>query len=107
MPEGLGSRFALEAAFLIVLAVVAGLADLRPLLIVAVMAGAWAIVSVIEWLAWRAGSRPFMPVAPPLEEPKPAPVEDILVPEEELHQEPLTTVMPPAESESAADPGRE
>ncbi len=106
MPEGLGSRFAFEAAFLILLAVVAGLADLRPLLIVAVMAGAWAIVSAIEWLAWRAGPRPFMPVAPaPAKELEGD--EGILVPEEELQQEPLTTVLPPAESEPAGDAGRE
>ena len=106
MPEGLGSRFAFEAAFLIVLAVVAGLADLRPPLIVAVMAGAWAIVSAIEWLAWRAGPRPFMPVAPtPAKELEGD--EGILVPKEELQQEPLTTVLPPAESEPAGDAGRE
>jgi hypothetical protein len=105
VPEGLGSRFAFEAAFLILLAVVAGLADLRPLLIVAVMAGAWAIVSAIEWLAWRAGPRPFMPVAPaPAKELEGD--EGILVPEE-LQQEPLTTVLPPAESGPAADAGRE
>ena len=106
MPEGLGSRFAFEAAFLILLAVVAGLADLRPVLIVAVMAGAWAIVSAIEWLAWRAGPRPFMPAAPaPAGEPEGD--EGILVPEEELQEEPLTTVLPPAESEPVRDAGRE
>jgi len=106
VPEGLGSRFAFEAAFLILLAVVSGLAGLRPLLIVAVMAGAWAIVSAIEWLAWRAGPRPFLPVASARAE-EPEGDEGILVPEEELQREPLTTVLPPAESEPAGDTGRE
>lgn len=107
MPEGSGWRFALEAAFLVVLALVAGLAELRPLLIVAVMGGGWAIVSVIEWLAWRAGPRPFRSFLPPPEEPEPTSADDILVPEEELQEEPLTTVLPPAESEPGSDPGRE
>jgi hypothetical protein len=62
----------LEAAFLIVLAVAAGLAELSPTTIVLVMAGAWLLVAAIEWLAWRESpvfsrrvraERP--PVAPP------------------------------------------
>src|SRR5713226_1801211 len=104
MPEGSGSRFALEAAFLIVLAVVTGLAELRPALIVVVMAGAWAIVSLVEWLAWRAGPRPFTPFAlPAVEEPESPAPDEIVVPEEEVEQEPLTTVLPPADLETPAD----
>jgi hypothetical protein len=53
MVGGPGLRFALEAAFLIVLAVAAGLAELSPTTIVLVMAGAWLLVAAIEWLAWR------------------------------------------------------
>lgn len=57
MVGGPGLRFALEAAFLIALAVVAGLAELSPTTIVLVMGAAWLLVAVIEWLAWREGPR--------------------------------------------------
>jgi hypothetical protein len=50
---GPGLRFALEALFLIALAVAAGLAELSPTTIVLVMGAAWLLVAVIEWLAWR------------------------------------------------------
>ena len=50
---GPGLRFLLEAAFLIVLAVAAGLAELSTTTIVLVMAAAWLLVASIEWLAWR------------------------------------------------------
>jgi hypothetical protein len=69
MPGRLGPRFALEAAFLILLAVGAGLADLSPTVIVLVMVAAWVIVAVIEFTAERLGTS-FPPlrrtyVAPP------------------------------------------
>ena len=41
LPGRLGLRFALEALFLVLLAIGAGLADLRPVVIVLVMAVAW------------------------------------------------------------------
>lgn len=53
MPGGLGPRFVVEAGFLILLAVGTGLADLTPRTIVIVMAAAWALVALLEWLAWR------------------------------------------------------
>jgi hypothetical protein len=57
MVGGPGLRFALEAAFLIALAVVAGFAELSPTTIVLVMGAAWLLVAVIEWLAWREAPR--------------------------------------------------
>lgn len=57
MVGGPGLRFALEAAFLIALAVVAGLAELSPTTIVLVMGAAWLLVAAIEWLAWREAPR--------------------------------------------------
>ena len=53
MPGGLGPRFVVEAGFLILLAVGTGLADLAPRTIIIVMAVAWALVALLEWLAWR------------------------------------------------------
>lgn len=57
MPGALGPRFALEAGFLILLAVVLGFADLSPALIILIMALAWVLVSLIEYFAWRQGPR--------------------------------------------------
>lgn len=53
MPGRLGPRFALEAVFLIALAVAMGLADLTATAIVVVMAIAWLLVAIVEWLASR------------------------------------------------------
>lgn len=52
LPESL-PRFAVEAAFLIVVAVVVAVAGFDRLSIVLVMALAWAIVGVVEWAASR------------------------------------------------------
>src|SRR4051794_34619829 len=57
MPGGLGPRFIFEAAFLLLLAVGTGLANLSTRTIVIVMAVAWALVAAIEWLAWRDRAR--------------------------------------------------
>jgi hypothetical protein len=48
-----GSRFAFEALFLVALAVGLALTDVRPLVIVGVMALGWLLVAAIEWAAWR------------------------------------------------------
>ncbi|HST16704.1 MAG TPA: hypothetical protein VLK36_03480 [Gaiellaceae bacterium] len=48
-----GSRFVLEVLFLAALATGLALAKLRPLEIIGVMALGWAVVAIIEWVAWR------------------------------------------------------
>lgn len=106
MPAAIGPRFVLEAGFLILLAVVVGLADLSPALIVIVMTVGWLLIALIEYFAWRqtmgfAMSRfatvdsgpvtheevvedvPPPPAPPPLPEPSappPAEEETIVVP---------------------------
>jgi hypothetical protein len=57
MPVAAAPRFALEAGFLVLLAVVLAFADLDPLLIVVLMGLAWVLVSLIEYFAWRQGPR--------------------------------------------------
>jgi hypothetical protein len=47
-------RLLFEAALIIAVAVIAGVAHLRPVVIVALMAGAFVVVAVSEWLAARA-----------------------------------------------------
>jgi hypothetical protein len=53
MPGGLGPRFVVEAAFLIVLAAVAAYARLDETEIILVMAGGWLLASIFEVLAAR------------------------------------------------------
>jgi hypothetical protein len=65
-------RLAIEGAFLLVVALLAGLADLRAVWIVAVMAVAWALVALSEWAAAAKRSRWRLDeVAPPLMSPGP------------------------------------
>ena len=65
MPGGFAPRFAIEAGFLILLGVGAGIADLRAGVIVALLAGGWAVVSLIELTVWRAEGRTVAPRVPP------------------------------------------
>ena len=78
MPGRLGPRFALEAAFLLLLAVAMGLANLDATAIIAVMAVAWVLVAVVEWFASRdaAHSRTAHAWPPPPPAAVPAPVEE-------------------------------
>ena len=64
MTSGFVPRFVVEIAFLALLALAAGLAELETQWIAAVMAAGWVLVALVEWLAWRseteerAGARP-------------------------------------------------
>ena len=60
MPTALGPRFVLEAGFLVLLALVVGLAGLDPLLIVLVMLVGWILVALIEYFAWRQSQSAIM-----------------------------------------------
>jgi hypothetical protein len=109
MPGALGPRFALEAGFLILLAVVLGFADLSPLLIILIMGLAWALVSMIEYFAWRQGprfpTRYAAAVGPPLEQG------ELLVEEPAVPPPPPPPAAPPTEEEtmvksSTDEPGK-
>src|SRR2546423_5599195 len=72
MPARLGPRFAIEALFLIALAVGAAYADLASTWIVVVMAAGWLVVALIEvsadriWAAAPPWRRPYyVPASPP------------------------------------------
>jgi hypothetical protein len=65
LPRRLGARFALEALFLVLLALGAGFADLRPLYIVVVMAAAWLLVALAELMAERIERSPLSYLLPP------------------------------------------
>ena len=65
MPGGFAPRFAIEAGFLILLGVGAGIADLRTRVVVVLVAGGWVLVSLIELSIWRTEGRTANPrVAP-------------------------------------------
>ena len=57
MQGGLGPRFALEAGFLIAVAIAAGVAQLSATAIVAIMAVAWLLVCLFELAVWAEGPR--------------------------------------------------
>jgi hypothetical protein len=69
-------RLLLEAAFLVAVAALAAAADLEPLVIGAVMAGAWVLVALAEWAAARADrSHDALLAAPPVAPAGPAPAD--------------------------------
>jgi hypothetical protein len=95
MPATLGPRFVLEAGFLILLAVVVGFADLKPALIILVMAIAWLLVALIEYFAWRQGPRVgAMRRFATAGEPPPV-VQEEVVQEEVVQEEVVEEVAPP------------
>ena len=91
-----GLRFAAEVAFLGLLALAVGLAELETPWIVAVMAVGWLLVAVVEWLAWRAETGPRDPVAKQAEaapeEQTSWDIDEILAPVPE--EQGSTTVLP-------------
>ena len=99
LPGRLGLRFALEALFLVLLAIGAGLADLRPGFIVLVMAIAWLLVAIVEYTAERISASPLTYVLPQRGEP---PVDEAEaswpMPEER------TVVAPPERPEPEPEP---
>jgi hypothetical protein len=89
VPGRLGPRFALEAAFLILLAAGAAVADLSAQWIVVVMGAGWVLVGLFEFTADRLTS-----VFPPLhryaapQRPEPEPATIVVPAAEELPAEP-------------------
>lgn len=81
---GFAPRFAVEVAFLALLALAVGLAELATPWIVAVMAVGWLLVAAIEWLAWRGEQELDAAEAPAAEsrpeEATPWDLEEILAP---------------------------
>ena len=57
MQGGFGPRLALEAGFLIAVAIAAGFAELSATAIVVVMAVAWLLVCLFELAVWAEGPR--------------------------------------------------
>jgi hypothetical protein len=81
--QGLGPRFALEVAFLVALAIGAGVAELSAPTIVVVMALAWLLICLFELAVWAEGPRfPVMDRrSPTAAEPEAAAVTEIRQPQ--------------------------
>jgi hypothetical protein len=104
-------RLAAESALIVAVAVIAGVSHFRPSVVVALMAAAFVIVAVSEWLATRGRFVPpaagFLPPAsygepaPYVEAPPPA-LGHSLEPDEDTEPEALTIVESRAEHEEAA-----
>jgi len=104
-------RLAAEAALIVAVAVIAGVGHFRPVVVVALMAGAFLIVAISEWLAGRARFVPpavaFLPAAaegepaPYVEAPAPA-WGVASEPDEETEPEALTIVASAEDVEVAA-----
>ncbi|HSS79638.1 MAG TPA: hypothetical protein VLK24_00440 [Gaiellaceae bacterium] len=99
LPGRLGFRFALEALFLVLLAIGAGLANLSAGFIVLVMAIAWLLVAIVEYTAERISASPLSYLLPQRVEP---PVDEAEaswpMPEER------TVVAPPEHPEPEPEP---
>ncbi|HEY2372057.1 MAG TPA: hypothetical protein VGH82_05880 [Gaiellaceae bacterium] len=101
-------RLAFEAALLVAVAVVAGVGQFRTPVIVALMAGAFAIVALSEWLASR--SRFIPPSVGFLTDGEPAPYVEApappwagpqaLAPGEDTEPDALTMIAAPADGET-------
>jgi hypothetical protein len=103
MPGAVVPRFALEAGFLVLLAVVLGLADLSPALIILIMALGWVLTSLVEYFAWRQGPR-FPARYAAAAQPAAGPVADEEFVEERVVEE---RVAPPPPPQPAAPPPEE
>ena len=108
LPGRLGLRFALEALFLVLLAIGAGLADLRPGFIVLVMAIAWLLVAIVEYTAERISASPLTYLVPQRGEP---PVDEAEaswpMPEERTVVAPPERPEPEPQPEPEPEPERE
>ncbi|MEP6813216.1 MAG: hypothetical protein ABI990_09525 [Actinomycetota bacterium] len=112
---GVVLRLAAEAALLVAVAVVAGVAQFRGWVIVAAMTSAFLVVAVSEWFAARARFVPpavaFLPLddagepAPYVEAPAPAWGQPALEPVEDTEPDALTMIeQAPADEAPATDP---
>jgi hypothetical protein len=115
MPARMGPRFAIEALFLIALAVGVAYADLATKWIFVVMAGGWLVVALLEltadriWAAAPPWRRPYyVPASPPRAEPVAAtPPPAAVEPEAEVEPEPAAEPEPEPEPEPELEPAAE
>ncbi len=96
-------RLILEAGFLVGIALVCWAVHLRRIEIVLVMAASWAVVAVLEAIAWRHTEGAYQ-VRPPLAMPPPAPEQPVAL---EPQPEPAPTPAPTPEAVTPDWPERD
>jgi len=111
-----GSRFLIEAGFIIAVAVIAGVERLSTWWIIAVVASAWIIVAIVEIVVWARQVVAHQPLAPALElsEPQPqmptfaapAPVRVRAEPPVETRREPERQPEPDPDAKPSPPPPR-
>jgi hypothetical protein len=110
-----GSRFLIEAGFIIAVAVIAGIERLSTWWIIAVVASAWIIVAIVEIVVWARQVVARQRLAPALEfsEPQqvptfaaPAPVRVRAQPPVETRREPERLPEPEPEAKPSPQPPR-
>ena len=99
-----GSRFLIEAGFIIAVAVIAGIERLSTWWIIAVVASAWIIVAIVEIVVWARQTHvhqqhPAEPSEPEAEAP-----EFIAIPPVRVRAEPLVEPRPEPEPELEREP---
>jgi hypothetical protein len=102
-----GSRFLIEAGFIIAVAVIAGIERLSTWWIIAVVAGAWVIVAIVEIVVWTrqgvARQPPVVESAPPAFVPA-APVRVRVPPPAESQPQPELEATAEREPEPEREP---
>jgi hypothetical protein len=104
---GVALRLAAEAALIVAIAVIAGVAQFRPAVVVALMAGAFVVVALSEWLAARGRFVP--PATAFVGQGEPAPFVEAPAPGwgaepgEDTEPEALTIVATPEEVDDDAE----
>jgi hypothetical protein len=108
---GSRSRFFIEAAFIIAVAVIAGIEQLSTWWIIVLVAGAWLIVAIVEIAVWARQVVAHQPRA--LEVPEPAPVPDfpthervVARPPEPRREPPAPPPAPPVRASEPVEPPR-
>ena len=102
----IGSRFLIEAGFIITVAVIAGIERLSTWWIIAVVAGAWIIVAIVEIVVWGRHAAARQPQAvEPLEADAPA---FVAPPTVQVREQPVveTSREPTPEPETKPEPPR-
>lgn len=106
---GSRSRFFIEAGFIIAVAVIAGIEQLSTWWIIALVAGAWLIVAVVEIVVWARQVVARQPRALEVPEPPPAPAlpsERVVARTPEPTPEPAPEPAPSVRAPVPAEPPR-
>jgi outer membrane biosynthesis protein TonB len=99
-----GSRFLIEAGFIIAVAVIAGIERLSTWWIIAVVASAWIIVAIVEIVVWARQAVVHQPRPVEASEPQVETPAFVATPEARVRAQPLDEARPEPEPEREPGP---